>query len=136
MANYTKPIPAPNKETQKFWEGCKRGELMIPQCGDCGAYHFYPRALCPACLSSNLDWVAASGKGKVHTFSVVHRAPSEPFKADVPYTIALLELDEGVRMMSNIIHCKPEAVRIGMEVRVVFEEITEAIALPKFEPIP
>lgn len=136
MTEYTKPIPVPNKDTQRFWEGCKGHELLLQKCKDCGNYRFYPRPLCPNCLSSSTDWVKASGKGKVHTFSVVYRAPSEPFKGDVPYTIALIDLEEGVRMMSNIINCKPDAVKIGIPVRAVFEDITDSIALPKFEPVP
>lgn len=131
MAEYKKPIPKPSPETEEFWAGCKRHELLVQHCKDCGRYIYYPRTLCPSCSSRNIEWVKSSGRGEVYSFSVHYRGPKE-FKDDVPYVVALIDMEEGWRMMSNIIDCNPEEVCIGDKVEVVFEDITEEISLPKF----
>ncbi|MDP2661541.1 MAG: Zn-ribbon domain-containing OB-fold protein, partial [Dehalococcoidia bacterium] len=124
MAEYNKPLPAPSKDSEAFWEGCKRHELLIQECLGCGKLRFYPRVVCPNCMSSDFEWRRASGKGTVYTFSVLYRGPTQAFKAECPYTLALVELDEGVRMTSNIVGCRPDDVRIGMKVQGVFEDVT------------
>ncbi len=132
MAEYKKPLPIPDEDTKEFWEGCKRHELLLQKCDDCGAFRFPPRILCDKCMSMNFKWVKASGKGKVYTFSIIY----QPFGPgwEVPYTVALIELEEGVKMMSNVVECKPEDVKIGMEVEVCFDDVTDKITLPKFKP--
>jgi uncharacterized OB-fold protein len=85
-------------------------------------------------MSEELDWVDAKGKGTIYAYTVIHRAPSRPFEPDVPYTVALVDLEEGCRMITNIVDVSPQEVRVGMEVEVVFEEITPEISLPKFRP--
>ena len=135
METYEKPIPKPDRETRPFWEGAKQQKLLIQHCLDCGAYQFYPQAHCRGCLSDRLDWVESKGTGCVYSYSVVHRAPSAAFDKDAPYTVALIDLPEGCRMLSNVVEVGPEEVRIGMEVEVVFEEITPEISLPKFRPV-
>ena len=121
-----KPIPHATAETQPFWEGCRRGELLYQRCRACGHAQFYPRTLCTACLGSDLEWLRSGGRGTVHAFTVVMRAPSEAFKADVPYVLALVDLEEGFRMMLNVRGADPDwgpdALRIGQPVRIVFEE--------------
>ena len=134
MAEYHKPVPVPTGESQPYWAGCKRHELLLQRCRACGHIQFYPRAVCTGCLSQDLDWTKASGRGSVYSYSVVYRAPSKVFAADAPYTTAIIELEEGVRMMSNVVGCPPEEVRIGMPVEVIFEDVSEEIALPKFRP--
>jgi len=134
VAEYQKPVPVPNAESQEYWAGCKRHELLIQRCRACGRFQFYPRAVCAGCLSQELEWAKASGRGTVYSYSVVHRAPTKAFAADAPYTTAIVELEEGVRMMTNVVGCPPEEVRIGMPVEVVFEDVSEEIALPKFRP--
>lgn len=126
------PVPEKRPETIKFWEGCKEGKFLLQKCDDCGKVIYYPRALCPACMSSSISWIPSAGKGEVYTFSVHHRGPTKGFKT--PYVVALIDLEEGVRVMSNVVGCDPNDVRIGMKVEVVFEQLTDEIFLPKFKP--
>lgn len=134
MKPYEKPVPQPDSVTGTFWQAARQGRLVIQRCLNCGAHQFYPQASCRGCLSEDLEWVDAKGKGTIYTYTVVHRAPSRPFEPDVPYTVALVDLDEGCRMLSNIVEAGPEEVRVGMPVEIVFEEITPEISLPKFRP--
>ncbi len=135
MESYKKPIPAPDRVTAPFWEASKQGRLLIQRCPNCGARQFYPQSSCRRCLSCDLEWVEAKGKGSIYSYTVIHRAPSRPFEPDVPYTVALVDLDEGCRMMSNIVDVSPEAVRVGMRVEVLFDAITPEISLPRFRPV-
>ena len=129
----TRPIPVPDGDTMPFWEGTRQGELRIQRCRACGRCVFYPRAVCPNCMSDDLEWFRASGKGVVYSYTVVHRAPEE-FRDEVPYVVALVDLKEGVRMMTRLIDVDPAEVRIGMGVEVVFRAVTEDIVLPYFRP--
>ena len=129
-----KPIPRPYQDTEPYWDAAKEKRLVLQQCKDCGKHQFYPRGVCSHCLGSALDWVESRGRGKVHTFTVCHRAPHPGFAADLPFVIAVIELEEGVRMMSNIVGCDPKTVHIDMAVKVVFDPATPEITLPKFEP--
>lgn len=135
MNEYSKPLPTITEEAQTYWEGCKRHELLLQRCRECDKFQFPHRTVCSNCFSFKLETVRASGKGKVYSFSTVYRAPSKAFEPDVPYTIALIDLDEGPRMTSTVIDCKPEEVRIGMRVAVVFDDITEEVTLPRFKPV-
>ena len=130
----TKPIPVPTRETQPYWEGCKQHELRIQQCAACGHSQFYPRLYCTACMSERVEWVTASGHGTVLSFTIVYRPVTQAFAADVPYVVALITLDEGPQLMSNVVGCAPETVHIGMPVEVTFEDWTEEISVPKFKP--
>ena len=130
----TKPVPRPTTETRPFWDGCRRGELLIQTCADCGHRQFYPRAYCMRCTGEHLAWTRATGRGSVHSFTVVHRAPTAAFKDDVPYVVAIIDLDEGVRMLSTVVGCTPDQVSFGMQVTVVFEALDDDVALPKFQP--
>jgi uncharacterized OB-fold protein len=132
---YEKPLPEFRPETQPYWDACKRHELVLPKCKTCGRFFFYPRALCPNCMSQDLEWVKASGKAKVWTFAIHHMGPSKAYKGEPPYPVAMIETQEGVMMMTNIVDCKPEDVRIGMEVEVVFDDVTSEVTLPKFKPV-
>ncbi len=131
MEIYTKPVPRVTEETKPYWEGCRKHQLLIQRCNGCGKFQFYPRALCSHCLSDSLEWVEARGTGTIYSFSNVYRPPSKEFK-ELPYIVAIIELDEGVRMMSNVVNVPPGEVRIGMRVKVVFEDIREDLSLPKF----
>jgi uncharacterized protein len=133
-AKYTKPLPRIDEESKGFWEACQRHELYLQRCRGCGALRYYPRALCPSCLSDRIEWVRASGKGTVYTFTVTYQNQAPGFRDALPYVMAYVELDEGVRMLTNIVGCAPAEVRIGMPVEVVFEDVTPLIALPKFRP--
>jgi uncharacterized protein len=116
-----KPVPVPNADTQAFWDACNDDRLLFQVCEDCGHTQFYPRAICTACESRNLDWRDSAKRGIVHTYTLVQRAPSPAFRADAPYILALIDLNEGYRMMMNIIDCPDNAASIGMKVRIVFE---------------
>lgn len=129
-----KVIPVPDAVSRPFWAAANRGELHLQYCVACRSFQFYPRPICKNCGSAHLKWRASSGQGIVYSFTIVHRAPREAYVSDVPYVVALVDTEEGVRMLTNIVGCTPESVRIGMPVVVTFEALTEDIALPKFSP--
>ena len=131
---YIKPLPVPSPETEPFWEGCKRQELLLPLCDKCRSYWFPPSILCPECLSTDWQWVQASGKGKVFAFGVYHRVYHQGFKEEVPYTVAVVELEEGPRLISNIVGIPPSEVKVDMAVQVLFDEVTPEVTLYKFQP--
>lgn len=132
MADYGKPLPQVRRETRGFWEGCKRHELLIQRCEDCGTYRHYPRPMCACCGSWNVEWAKATGKGRVYSYIVTHQLFHPAFFDDVPYAVVIVELEEGVRMVSNIVDCGPDEVYIGMPVEVVFDDVTEEVTLPRF----
>ena len=129
-----RPLPTPDPGTTRFWEGTRGHKLLLPRCQDCGELHFYPRTLCPHCGSARLDWTEASGRGSVYSYTVVHRPPSAAFKAMVPYVVAVVELEEGPHLMTNIGGCAPENVRIGMPVVVAWDDVDPVATLPYFVP--
>ncbi len=135
MADYTGPIPLPTPETKPFWDGARRHELVLPWCVPCGAFFYFPRGACPRCLSGDLEWRRVSGRGTLHTFTVVHRGQKN-FPLGTPYVLAVVELAEGPRMMTNLIDvaADPAAIRIGMPVEVVFRDVSADLALPHFRP--
>jgi uncharacterized OB-fold protein len=135
MADYTGPLPVPTPETRPFWEAARRHELCIQRCRSCGRHLFYPRAACPHCLGGELEWRRVTGRGALHTFTVVQRG-QRGFPLGPPYVIAIVELAEGVRLMTNLVGvaADPAAIRIGMAVEVVFEDVSPEIALPRFRP--
>jgi uncharacterized OB-fold protein len=128
-----KPCPVPTRETRPFWTACAEGRLAYQRCGRCGKAMFPPGDVCRTCHARLLEWQAASGFGTVHSFTIVHRAPTKAFADDVPYVLALIDLEEGFRMMANVVRCDPGAVCIGAPVRVVFEQRGESRQLPQFE---
>ncbi len=122
-------------EAKPFWANLREHRLTAQRCTACGKFFsFPPQALCPHCLSSEYEWVALSGKGKVYSYVTYHRAWRPDYQDKVPYDVSLIELDEGVRMVSNVIDCPPDDVRIGMPVEVVYEDFEE-YTLPKFRPV-
>jgi len=135
MAELQKFFPRPTVETKEFWEGCRKKELLIQFCPKCGNHQFYPRIHCTQCMCREVEWVKSSGIGHVSSYTIVHRAISKAYAEEVPYVVALIELDEGVTMMSNIIGCLPQDVTIGMKVKVIFEEWSDQITIPKFSPL-
>ena len=130
----SKPVPETQPWSEKFWEGTKQGKLLIQFCNDCNTYIFYPRKFCPECWSGNLDWKEASGKAKIYTFSTAYSMVEPKFMDGLPYTIAYVDLDEGVRMMTRIVECKPEEITFDMNVEVVFHE-QNGFFLPYFRPV-
>lgn len=134
MGEYKKKLPIIEEDTREFWQGCKDRKLLLPKCKSCRGYHFPPSSLCPHCMSGDLEWVESKGRGKIYTYTVYHQAfafdPS--WKDDIPYTVAVIELEEGIRMMAHLKDCSPEEVAIGKEVELCFEEATPEITLPRF----
>jgi uncharacterized OB-fold protein len=130
----TPPVPQP--ESDFYWQKCKEHELWLRHCQSCNNTYFYPRDICPRCFSRDTDWIQSSGKGILHTFCIVHRAPTPAFRDLVPYVAAVVELEGGARMATNLVEVEPEpsVVRCGMPVEVVFEELDDNITLPKFRP--
>jgi uncharacterized OB-fold protein len=135
MPDYTGPLPVPTPETRPFWEAARRHELHLQRCRACGQYVFYPRAACPRCLAGDLEWRGASGRGTLHTFTIVHRG-QKGFPLPAPYVLAVVELEEGPRLMTNLVGVAPDpaSLRIGMPLEVVFEDVSPEIALPHFRP--
>ena len=133
---YKKPIPTPSPETQRFWQGCKKHELWLPYCRGCQKHYWYPRDFCPSCFSWDVEWRKASGRGTVYTFAIQYRAWHPGFAGDVPYVTALIDLEEGPRLYANLVGIEPDPahVRCDMPVEVVFEDITDEISLPRFQP--
>ncbi len=129
MATAERKIPAPavNPETKAFWDAAAAGRLMLGKCEACGQVHFYPRALCPFCLSDNTALQPAAGTGTIYTYSVMRRAP-------IPYAIAYVTLDEGVSMMTNIVDCDLDGIRIGQKVRLVWKPSEGGPPVPMFTP--
>ena len=131
-----RPAPIPSRETQPFWDGCAQGQLLLQQCSGCQSYRHPPSPICPDCLSIEHHWVPASGRGTVYTFSVVRHAFRHRWERLVPYVLAVIELAEGPRLLSNVVDIPAEEVQIGMEVELIFEPISETMKLPLFRARP
>lgn len=129
----TRPLPHPTSLSRPFWEACRDGRLIVQQCLECEEHWFIPSAFCPRCLSTNYSWVRSSGSGRIVTFTVVHRPPTPAFEA--PYVVAVVRLDEGYDMFTNIVGTDPEDVRIGDSVEVTFQTFTPQITLPFFRVV-
>ena len=133
---YRKPLPQPNENSRPFWEGTRAHELRLQRCRQCGKHIFYPRAVCPFCLSERLEWVTVGGEGKIYSYTVVRRAMHPAFQDDVPYVLAIVELDEGPRLTTNIVAAALDEVRVDMRVRAAYDDVTPEITLLKFAPVP
>jgi uncharacterized OB-fold protein len=132
---YRKPIPRPSETTRPYWEGAKAHEFRLQRCRDCGQYIFYPRRFCPDCLSDSLEWVRASGRGRIYTYTIVRRPGQSSFREDAPYILAIVELEEGPRLTTNIVEAGLDEVHIGMPVEAVFDDVTPEATIVKFRPI-
>ena len=129
-----KPPVDPPAEARPFWEGCTRGELLYQRCAGCGRVQFYPRAACTGCGATALEWHRSAGFGTIHTFTIVRRAPSAAFRSNLPYVLALVDMDEGFRMMLNLRRSDPESAHIGQRVTIVFEPQPRGWTLPQAVP--
>ena len=130
-----RPIPPSSPLTAPYWEAARRGELAIQRCDGCGAHVFPPRAHCPDCGEAGLEWVAASGRGTVYSHTVAHRAPHPVFADQLPLVVAIVELEEGPRMVTNVVDCDPAELAVGMAVEARFEPIDDTdMVLPVFTP--
>ena len=138
MAESERPLPEPmTPETRPYWEGLRKRRLMLPTCGRCGPF-FYPRPYCPRCHRPVTRWIKASGRGRLHAFEIAHQAFDPAFKVKPPYVLAMIELDEGPRLMSNLIGIAPDPrlIRCDMPVEVVFRRLDRGVVIPLFKPAP
>jgi uncharacterized OB-fold protein len=131
---YQKPLPAISSLNQPYWEALKRRELRMQQCDECGRVWFPPSPLCPKCWSRKLSWKQLSGRGRVNSWVVFHQAYYKSYEHDLPYNVTEVELDEGPRVLTNLVGVANDQIRAGMEVEVVFDDVTGDITLPKFKP--
>jgi uncharacterized OB-fold protein len=132
-----RPLPTPmTPEAKPYWDGLKEHKLMMPKCADCGLVFFYPRVICPSCHSRQITWIQASGKGKLYSFEIVHQRLNPNYKLPTPYVLAMIELEEGARMMSNLINVEPDpqVIKCDMPVEVVYEKLTDDVTIPLFQP--
>jgi uncharacterized protein len=127
MADRKIPAPQPNPETVPFWEAASRGELLLKKCTACGETHYYPRSICPFCFSDQTDWIKASGDGVIYSYSVMRRV-------EVPYAIAYVTLAEGPSMLTNIVDCDLDAIRIGQKVTLTWKPSEGGPPVPMFKP--
>jgi uncharacterized protein len=133
---YSKPLPRPISPelTRPFWEAAKRHELVMPRCKTCDQLFFYPRSECPRCLSDHLEWVRVSGRGHLHTYTIVYQPANAAFRDDTPYIYAVVQLDEGPRMVSNVVQCELDVVQVDMSLEAIFDDVTPECTLVKFKP--
>jgi len=129
-----KPAPRPTPETQPYWDGARVGELRIQRCTECGDHYFYPRPLCPRCGSEAVEWVTASGRATLHSYVINHR-PAPGFEDEAPYAIAIVQLEEGPRLMTNLVgvQATPEQLVLDMALEVAFQD-REGTCIPVFRP--
>jgi uncharacterized OB-fold protein len=128
-----RPAPVPEPEAAEYWKAAHDGRLVVQRCDDCGHHQLYPRAMCLAC-GGPVSWEEASGSGTVYSFTVIRQNYSRPFRDWIPYVVALVDLDEGPRVMSNIVGCDPEDVQVGMAVKARFETVSDVAGIALFEP--
>ncbi len=134
MSAYPKPLPDLTGPMKPFWEAARRHELVVQRCVGCGAHRFPARDLCSRCLSREVEWVRVSGRGSVFSWAVMHQVYHPGFADDVPYPIVIVELEEGARLVSNLIDCPVADIRAGMPVEATFDDVTPEVTLPKFRP--
>jgi uncharacterized OB-fold protein len=131
----TKPVPVPDEASAPFFDGARAGKLMLQHCSGCGGWSFPVRERCPHCFAAKLEWRQASGRGTLYTFTVMHQVMNPGFASAVPYNVAQVDLEEGVRMVSNVVGIRNDALRVGMKLEAVFENVGESVSLPKFRPV-
>jgi hypothetical protein len=136
MAEYNKPLPKPDPVTKPYWDSLKEHAMKIQKCNDTGKFFFYPRGISPFTGSTNISWEAVSGRGEIYALTIIPTQRSAWPGFEAPYVVAMVELEEGAKLMTNIVNVEadPEHVKVGMPVKVVYDDVTDEITLPKFEP--
>ena len=130
-----RPRPKLERDTRGYWEALRNHQLVVQRCLECKAFRHHPRPMCPECHSLRFEWAPVSGRGTVYSYSVITQV-LHPYWADrMPYNVVLVELEEGIRIASNLVDCPNESIRIGMPVTVVFEDVSDEISLPMFKPV-
>ncbi len=133
MSNH-KPVPEITDISRHFWEAVQRDELCLQRCLACSAWIYYPNRRCTSCYSDELEWQTCSGRGSVWSYSVVHQAPYESYRVDVPYILAMVRLEEGPQMMTNLLNCDPGELEIGLPVVFTTETRSDGFKIPQFQP--
>jgi uncharacterized OB-fold protein len=131
---YGRPIPQVEPEAAPFWQSLREHRMRIQRCGACEQFYFPPSDRCPACLSDDVTWTEVSGRGRVWTTATMYRAYLPAYQADVPYDVSVIELAEGAKVWSNVVECSPDEVKVGMAVRVRYDDVTPALTLARFVP--
>ena len=134
MSEYAKPIPVITELNEPHWEGARRGEFLAQRCTACGQIWFPPSPNCSGCLSTDYEWAAMAGTGTVYSFIVYHQGWLPGYRDDLPYNVAIIELDEGVRLINNLVEVDNDAIEVGMPVEVVFEDVAPDVVVPRFRP--
>ena len=135
MNEYLRALPEIDDDNREFWESCKQHEMKLQKCARCSAFRYYPSPVCPECSSFDAEWTRVQGTGTIYTFSIVQRPPTPAWMDAVPYVYAVVNLEEGPMMPTNIIGCPVDEVRIDMKVEVVYDDVTPEVTLPKFRPV-
>jgi uncharacterized OB-fold protein len=135
VTEYRKPLPRLDDTNRPFWDGARRGELLLQRCLDCGACRFPAAHACVACHGTRSEWGAASGRGTIESFCVFHKGYFPGFEAELPYNVVVVALDERVKLFSNLVGVANDAIRIGMAVEACFEPATDTVTLVKFKPV-
>ena len=130
-----KPLPRITPDAEPFWKALRERRVVLPYCRDCSEPHLPPGPVCPFCLSERLEWRAASGRGKVSTWTVVHKAWFAAFEADIPYNVVQVELDEGPRLTASVVGIESAKLRVGLPVEIVFDEVTAELTMARFKPL-
>lgn len=133
MSDLPTPKPDITPETEEFWDATTDRELLLRRCPDCKTVYHYPRTLCPNCLNDDTEWIEASGNGVVYSYTVIRQTRGE-YSDSTPYILAYVELEEGPRIMTNIVSCDPDDVTVGQKVTVIFDDVDEDVALYRFTP--
>ena len=133
-AAHSKQLPVITEENRPFWDGCRQGKLLLQYCEQCGRYEFYPRLFCMQCGGA-VSWREASGRGVIYSYTVIRQNKSPEFAPDVPYNVALIQLEEGPRLLSSVIDLPFEELRVDRPVEVVFEAVSDVISLPRFRAV-
>jgi len=134
IADYRKPVPEPDESSQPFFDATLRGELLLQRCSRCGTWMWPYRPRCISCMSGELVWAPSQGTGTLYSYTLVHQLFHPGFADEIPYNVAMVDLAEGVRMITNVVGVADDELRIGMPLVVTFERISDALALPKFRP--
>ncbi len=130
-----KPVPVPDEASKPFFDGARERRLMVQKCATCGAIMWPVKPRCTSCLRAELFWTQVSGKGRLYTFTLMHQIYHPGFAAEAPYNIAEVDLEEGLRIITNVVGCPNEALKIGMPLEVTFEDASDEVTVPKFKPV-
>lgn len=130
----SRPLPVPTPVTAPFWDGLREGRIRVQRCAACQGWVFYPRNRCNHCLSDQLEWQTIDGRASLYTYTIARQATSPHFTDDVPQLLAVVEFEEGFRMTSTLVNVDPRDIRVGMALRPVFDPVSEAVTMLRFEP--